>query len=104
MFVFHLTAWLGSFLLFHLELLVAKLLLPSFGGSAYVWTTCVMTYQGLLLAGYAAYRWLAQCFGVAGYAPWHVGLLLAGLLWLPRCTCLSRLKGCSFITPLSRCC
>lgn len=45
-------AFLGSFLLFTLELIAAKLLLPSFGGAAYVWTTSMMVFQGLLLLGY----------------------------------------------------
>ncbi|MBI5208715.1 MAG: fused MFS/spermidine synthase [Elusimicrobia bacterium] len=48
----HAVAFLGSFLLFEAELLAAKLLLPAFGGSARVWTTCMMFFQGVLLAGY----------------------------------------------------
>lgn len=48
---FSAVVFLGAFLTFCLELTVAKMLLPRFGGSAYVWTTCVMFFQGLLLAG-----------------------------------------------------
>ena len=81
--VFQLAAWLGAFLLFHLELLVAKLLLPLLGGSAYVWTTCVTVYQALLLAGYAGYGWLARRAGVVRYSRWHLALLVIGLAWLP---------------------
>lgn len=45
-------AFLASFLLFTLELVAAKLLLPRFGGAAHVWTSAMMCFQGLLLAGY----------------------------------------------------
>ncbi|MBI4677970.1 MAG: fused MFS/spermidine synthase [Elusimicrobia bacterium] len=45
-------AFLGSLLLFTIELIAAKLLLPSFGGSAQVWTTCMVFFQAALLAGY----------------------------------------------------
>ena len=44
---------LSAFLLFQLELIVAKHILPWFGGSPAVWTTCILFYQGVLLAGYA---------------------------------------------------
>src|SRR5579885_892425 len=46
-------AFLGSLLLFWLELLAGKLLLPAFGGAAYVWTGSLMAFQGLLFFGYA---------------------------------------------------
>jgi len=49
---FQALAFLGSFLAFCLELAAAKLLLPRFGGSAYVWTGAMVFFQGLLLLGY----------------------------------------------------
>ncbi len=49
---FQALAFLGSFLAFCLELAAAKLLLPRFGGSAYVWTGAMMFFQALLLAAY----------------------------------------------------
>ena len=49
---FQALAFLGSFLAFCLELAAAKLLLPRFGGSAYVWTGAMMFFQGLLLLAY----------------------------------------------------
>lgn len=45
--------FLSAFLLFALEPLIGKALLPWFGGSPAVWTTCVVFFQVLLLAGYA---------------------------------------------------
>ncbi|MCM2303703.1 MAG: fused MFS/spermidine synthase [Elusimicrobia bacterium] len=49
---FQALAFIGSFLAFCLELAAAKLLLPRFGGSAYVWTGAMMFFQGLLLISY----------------------------------------------------
>ena len=49
---FQALAFLGSFLAFCLELAAAKLLLPRFGGSAYVWTGAMVFFQGLLLLAY----------------------------------------------------
>ncbi|MDP3542746.1 MAG: fused MFS/spermidine synthase [Elusimicrobiota bacterium] len=49
---FQALAFLGSFLAFCLELAAAKLLLPRFGGSAYVWTGAMMFFQAMLLAAY----------------------------------------------------
>ncbi len=49
---FQALAFIGSFLAFCLELAAAKLLLPRFGGSAYVWTGALMFFQGLLLLAY----------------------------------------------------
>lgn len=50
--VFVLALFLSSMLMFVLEPLVAKLILPRLGGAAAVWTACVLYYQVLLLAGY----------------------------------------------------
>ncbi len=49
---FHLLVFLGSFLLFVLELMVGRMLLPAYGSSASVWTTCLVYYQGLLFLAY----------------------------------------------------
>ena len=45
--------FLSSFLLFLVQPLIARLILPWFGGSAAVWTTCMLFFQTVLLAGYA---------------------------------------------------
>jgi hypothetical protein len=48
---------LSSFLLFLVQPLIARLILPWFGGGAAVWTTCMLFFQTLLLAGYAYAHW-----------------------------------------------
>jgi len=47
------TLFLGSTLLFLVQPMVGKMLLPSFGGTPAVWNTCMMFFQTALLAGYA---------------------------------------------------
>src|SRR5205085_2226536 len=50
--IYAVTIFLSSFLLFLVQPLIARLILPWFGGSAAVWTTCMLFFQVLLLAGY----------------------------------------------------
>ncbi|MCK6447224.1 MAG: fused MFS/spermidine synthase [Planctomycetes bacterium] len=47
------SVFLGAFLLFQVQPLVAKSILPWFGGAPAVWTTCMLFFQALLLGGYA---------------------------------------------------
>src|SRR5215510_14305724 len=47
------TIFLGAFLLFAIQPLLGKFLLPWFGGTPAVWTTCLLFFQGALLGGYA---------------------------------------------------
>lgn len=51
--LFALTLGLGAFLLFSVEPMIAKMVLPLLGGSPAVWTTCMLFFQVTLLAGYA---------------------------------------------------
>ncbi len=51
--LFGLTIVLSAFLLFQVQPLIAKLILPWFGGSAAVWTSCMLFFQLALLGGYA---------------------------------------------------
>ena len=51
--VYAVTTFIGAFLLFQVEPMIAKYILPWFGGTAAVWATCLLFFQLLLLAGYA---------------------------------------------------
>ena len=55
---------LSAFLLFQTELIVAKYILPWFGGTPAVWNTCMLFYQSVLLAGYVYSHWLCSGVGV----------------------------------------
>jgi SAM-dependent methyltransferase len=70
---YRLLVFLSSFLLFQVQLIVARMLLPYFGSSAAVWTTALMFFQGALFLGYLygaqASRWIHR--GRYGWV--HVG-------------------------------
>jgi hypothetical protein len=78
-----LIAFLGAFLLFVLELAAAKLLLPAFGGSAWVWIVSMMFFQGLLLVGYLYVHWGLQRLREPLSSRLHLGLLVLAGLSLP---------------------
>ncbi|WP_419805567.1 spermidine synthase [Terriglobus sp.] len=58
--LFSATTFLSAFLLFLVEPIAAKQLLPRFGGSAGVWISCLVFFQCALLAGYAFANWLVR--------------------------------------------
>ena len=80
-------AWvvgLGALLLFEVQLVLGKQLLPWFGGASAVWTTCLLFFQGALLAGYAWAHFLADRLSARRQRDAHlalVGAALALLLW-----------------------
>ncbi|HEX9395124.1 MAG TPA: fused MFS/spermidine synthase [Burkholderiales bacterium] len=76
------TIFLSSFLLFLVQPIIAKQILPWFGGSAGVWTTCLVFFQSVLLAGYAYADWTMR-LGARRQATLHVVLLAASLACLP---------------------
>src|SRR3989442_1007734 len=76
------TIFLSSFLLFLVQPIIAKQILPWFGGSAAVWTTCLVFFQSVLLAGYAYADWTTR-LGPKRQALAHVGLLALSLAFLP---------------------
>lgn len=76
------TVFLGAFLLFLVEPLLAKYFLPWFGGAAAVWTTCMLFFQLLLLAGYAYAHGLVSKVDPQYQAVLHCSILLASLILL----------------------
>jgi len=76
------TIFLSSFLLFLVQPLIARLILPWFGGSAAVWTTCMLFFQALLVAGYGYAHWLGR-LGGRRPAIAHTVLLVLALATLP---------------------
>jgi hypothetical protein len=81
--LFGATVFLSAFLLFSLEPLVAKRILPWFGGSAAVWSVCLVFYQTALLLGYLYATVLARYLKPVAQSCVHVVLLLASLAFLP---------------------
>src|SRR5581483_6886663 len=58
--LFSATVFLAAFLLFLVEPMAARQLLPLLGGSASVWITCLVFFQTALLAGYLFAHWLTR--------------------------------------------
>ncbi len=83
MLLYGVTVALGAFLLFEAQPIVAKMILPWFGGSAAVWTTALMFFQIALLAGYVYSYCSIRYFRPKTQALLHAALLGGSLLALP---------------------
>jgi spermidine synthase len=82
-FLFALTLFLSSSLLFVVQPMIAKMMLPLLGGTPAVWNTCMVFFQATLLAGYlyahASTRWLS----FRNQAALHIVMLAASFLAMP---------------------
>jgi spermidine synthase len=76
------TIFVSAFLLFLVQPIIAKQILPWFGGSAGVWSTCLVFFQLWLLAGYTYADALSRC-KLKTQAVVHTLLVLLALLTLP---------------------
>ncbi len=77
-----LTVFLGAYLLFQVQLTIAKSILPRFGGGPVVWTTCMLFFQISLLVGYTYSHLLTTRLGLRHQAIVHVVLLAGSLAFL----------------------
>lgn len=73
----------SSFLLFMVQPLISKQILPWFGGTAAVWTLCMIFFQVALVVGYGYADWVTRRLPPRGQATLHVALLAIGLWFLP---------------------
>lgn len=71
---------LGAFLLFLVQPVAGKLLLPLFGGSASVWSACLLFFQTVLLGGYFYAHWLARRLAPRWQAGVHMVMVLVCVL------------------------
>ena len=83
MILYAVTIFVSAFLLFLVQPLMAKQILPWFGGSATVWTTCLVFFQTALLAGYAYSDLVVHRLSTRGQVKLQTVLLLASLVVLP---------------------
>ena len=81
--LFAVTLFLSAFLLFACQPMVGKMLLPYLGGAAGVWTTCVLFFQTMLLAGYVYAHLLGRIADVRRQVLIHGILLLVPFAFLP---------------------
>ena len=80
--LFLVTILVGSFLLFLVQPMVARMALPLLGGAPNVWNSAMLVYQALLLGGYAYAHWLGR-FELRTQGWIHGGLLVLAGLTLP---------------------
>src|SRR2546430_2340915 len=83
MFAYALTIFTGAFLLFQVQPLIGKYILPWFGGGPGVWTTCMLFFQLLLLGGYAYAHFTSRLLKPRTQAIVHLVLLGIALALLP---------------------
>ena len=83
MFLYATTIFVSAFLLFLVQPIIAKQILPWFGGTAAVWTTCLVFFQTILLLGYFYSDWTTRKLLPRTQVAVHIALLTACLLLLP---------------------
>src|ERR1039457_3635047 len=83
MFLYAITILVSAFLLFQVQPVIAKIILPWFGGSAAVWTTCMLFFQLALLAGYLYSHAVVRYLKPRTQMLTHGCLLLVSALALP---------------------
>ncbi len=82
-FLFAGTIFTSAFLLFLVQPIIAKQILPWFGGSAAVWSVCMVFFQVVLLAGYAYSDWISRNLSARRQVAVHIALLAASLIFMP---------------------
>ena len=83
MFLYALTILVSAFLLFQVQPVIAKTILPWFGGSAAVWTTCMLFFQMALLLGYLYSHAVVRYLKPRMQTWLHCGMLLVSAAVLP---------------------
>ncbi len=82
-FLYASTIFLSAFLLFQIQPMIAKMILPWFGGVSTVWSTCMLFFQVVLLLGYLYAHWLGTRLPPRRQATIHIALMALSLLALP---------------------
>ena len=83
MLFYAITIFLSAFLLFQVQPMIGKMILPWFGGTAAVWATCLLFFQAALLAGYGYAHGIVKRLSPRKQWMLHSGVLLLCLAALP---------------------
>lgn len=83
LFLYSVTLFLSATLLFWVQPMFGKMILPFLGSTPSVWNTCMCFFQGMLLIGYVYSHVLTKWLGVRKQAVLHLLLLLVVLFFLP---------------------
>lgn len=81
--VYAATIFLSAFLLFQVQPLIGKYILPWFGGSPAVWTTCMLVFQVLLFGGYAYAHLTTHYLSPRHQGYLHIAMMMLALVTLP---------------------
>jgi hypothetical protein len=81
--LYAITIFLSAFLLFEVQPVIAKIILPWFGGTSAVWSTCMLFFQLVLLLGYLYAHWLHTRLAPRRQALVHIAVLVLSLAALP---------------------
>ncbi|MEI9815384.1 MAG: hypothetical protein WDO18_23250 [Acidobacteriota bacterium] len=81
--LFPITIFLSAFLLFQVQPMMGRYVLPWFGGTPAVWSVCLLFFQCVLLAGYGYAHWLGSLKSTRTQAAIHITLLAASIALLP---------------------
>ncbi len=81
--LFSATLFVSAFLMFLVEPMIARMVLPLLGGAPAVWNTCLVFFQAVLVGGYAYAHGATGWLGLRRHIVVHSVLLLAPLLVLP---------------------
>src|SRR5215469_16295351 len=86
------TIFLSAFLLFQVQPLIAKIILPWFGGSAAVWSAAMLFFQVSLLLGYAYSHYLIRNLKARAQVKIHGAMLLVSVALLTTLVTYSRFE------------
>ncbi len=91
--LYSLTLFVSATLLFVVQPMVGKMILPLLGGTPAVWSTCLVFFQAMLLAGYAYAHASATWVGISRQAILHLAVLAIPLGFLPLSVNPALLRG-----------
>tara|TARA_R110002153_G_scaffold25502_6_gene80783 strand:- start:9385 stop:11466 length:2082 start_codon:yes stop_codon:yes gene_type:complete len=80
---YFISVFISAFLVFQIQPIISKIILPWFGGGASVWTTCMLFFQFFLLVGYLYAYILTKILRVKYQIAMHLACLLLSLFLLP---------------------
>ena len=83
MFRYALTIFVSAFLLFQVQPLIGRFILPWFGGGPSIWTSCMLFFQILLLGGYLYAHLTSMRLTPRTQVMTHLSLLAMSLVFLP---------------------
>lgn len=81
--LFAITLFVSALLLFSVQPMFTKMVLPKLGGAPAIWSVAMVFFQGALLAGYAYAHWLSKLLPARSAALVHLGVLALAALTLP---------------------